>query len=90
MAGALVIGLPLLCDRACGWPAGASPSRGEFERLVQRTERLADQGLAAEPDETDFMALDPHDDGEFEELVRDALDELPVWARARWSATWRW
>ena len=31
----------------------------------------------AEPDETEFMDLDPYDDEDFEELVRDALDELP-------------
>lgn len=49
----------------------------EFERVVERSERLAREGLAAEPDETDFMALDPYSDPDFEELVRDALDDLP-------------
>ena len=49
----------------------------EFERVVQRSERLARDGTAAEPDEGEFMELDPYDDGDFEELVRDALDELP-------------
>ena len=53
----------------------------EFERVVQRAERLAADGLAVEPDEGEFMELDPYDDAEFEELVRDALDELPDWAR---------
>jgi len=79
VAGALVIGLPLLWLglRMADW----REPEPAFERRVQRTERLANQGLAAEPDETDFLALDPHDDREFEELVRDALDELPVWAR---------
>src|SRR5919107_876753 len=33
-------------------------------------------------DETEFMELDPYDDGDFEELVRDALDELPDLLRA--------
>jgi len=53
----------------------------EFERVVERAERLAADGLAAEPDEGEFMELDPYDDAQFEELVRDALDELPDWAR---------
>jgi predicted Zn-dependent protease with MMP-like domain len=52
-------------------------SEEEFERLVLRAERLARQGTAAEPDEGEFMDLDPYDDEDFEELVRDALDELP-------------
>jgi predicted Zn-dependent protease with MMP-like domain len=52
-------------------------SEADFEQVVRRTERLAREGLAAEPDEVDFMALDPLDDEDFEELVRDALDELP-------------
>ena len=45
--------------------------------MVVRSERLARDGLAAEPDETEFMALDPLDDEDFAEIVRDALDELP-------------
>jgi predicted Zn-dependent protease with MMP-like domain len=49
----------------------------EFERLVRRSERLARENLAAEPDESDFLRLDPHDPDDFEELVREALDDLP-------------
>ena len=49
----------------------------EFERLVQRSERLARENLAADPDESDFMALDPRNPQDFEELVRQALDDLP-------------
>jgi predicted Zn-dependent protease with MMP-like domain len=49
----------------------------EFELLVRRSEQLARQNLAAEPDETDFMALDPRNPADFEELVRQALDDLP-------------
>jgi predicted Zn-dependent protease with MMP-like domain len=49
----------------------------EFERLVRRSERLARENLAAEPDESDFIRLDPHDPDDFEELVREALDDLP-------------
>ena len=49
----------------------------EFEQLVRRSERLARENLAAEPDETEFMALDPRNPEDFEELVRQALDDLP-------------
>ena len=49
----------------------------EFERLVQRSERLARENLAADPDENEFMALDPRNPHDFEELVREALDDLP-------------
>jgi predicted Zn-dependent protease with MMP-like domain len=52
-------------------------SEEDFEQVVLRAERLAREGVAAEPDETDFLDLDPYDDDDFEELVRDALDELP-------------
>jgi predicted Zn-dependent protease with MMP-like domain len=52
-------------------------SEAEFERLVERSERLAREGLAAEPGEGEFMALDPYEDSDFAELVRDALDDLP-------------
>ncbi len=49
----------------------------DFEELVRRSERLARENLAAEPDESDFMQLDPYNPRDFEELVRDALDDLP-------------
>lgn len=49
----------------------------EFERLVVRSERLARDNLAAEPDEGEFAALDPSDPQDFDELVREALDDLP-------------
>jgi predicted Zn-dependent protease with MMP-like domain len=49
----------------------------DFEAVVERAERLARDGVAAEPDEVDFMDLDPYDDEDFAELVRDALDDLP-------------
>jgi predicted Zn-dependent protease with MMP-like domain len=52
-------------------------SEEDFERVVLRAERLAREGVAAEPDESEFLDLDPYDDDDFEELVRDALDELP-------------
>jgi predicted Zn-dependent protease with MMP-like domain len=46
----------------------------EFERLVVRSEQLAREAAAEEPD---FGALDPHDPDDFEILVREALDDLP-------------
>jgi len=52
-------------------------SEAEFEQLVRHSEELAREGLAVEPEEAEFMELDPLDDADFEELVRDALDELP-------------
>jgi predicted Zn-dependent protease with MMP-like domain len=63
-----------LAQRLGGWrPA----SEAEFELIVQRSERLARDGLAADPDESEFMELDPLNDEDFAELVRDALDDLP-------------
>lgn len=52
-------------------------SEQDFDRVVERSERLAREGTSAEPDEVDFMELDPYRDEDFEELVREALDELP-------------
>jgi predicted Zn-dependent protease with MMP-like domain len=49
----------------------------EFEELVRRSERLARDNLAAEPDELEFMELDPRNPADFETLVREALDDLP-------------
>jgi predicted Zn-dependent protease with MMP-like domain len=49
----------------------------EFEALVRRSERLARENLAAEPDEDEFLELDPRNPADFEELVRQALDDLP-------------
>jgi predicted Zn-dependent protease with MMP-like domain len=68
--GAMAIGL-----RLADWRDPESEE--DFEQVVLRAERLAREGLAAEPDETDFLDLDPYDDDDFEELVRDALDDLP-------------
>jgi predicted Zn-dependent protease with MMP-like domain len=73
--GAIAVGL-----RLADWREPASEE--EFERVVQRSERLAREGLAAEPEEGSFLALDPYDDEDFAELVRDALDDLPDLLRA--------
>ena len=82
VAGAVVIAGPLvwLALRLADWRDPESEE--DFERVVQRSERLARDDLAVEPDEDEFLALDPYDDDEFAELVRAALDDLPDWARA--------
>ena len=49
----------------------------EFERLVVRSEELARENLAVEPDEGEFLELDPYDRDDFDTLVREALDDLP-------------
>jgi predicted Zn-dependent protease with MMP-like domain len=74
-AGALGAGMILIGLRMADWQE--PEDEAEFERVVQRAERLAREGTYAEPDETEFMDLDPYDDHDFEELVRDALDDLP-------------
>ncbi|HUB76546.1 MAG TPA: metallopeptidase family protein [Solirubrobacteraceae bacterium] len=57
--------------------AGWTQSESEFELTVRRSERLAREGLAPDPDELELLELDPMDDADFEELVRDALDDMP-------------
>lgn len=52
-------------------------SEAEFEKIVIRSERLARENLAAEPDEGEFMELDPFNPVDFETLVQEALDDLP-------------
>jgi len=52
-------------------------SEADFERIVEESERLARDGVAHEPEEGEFLDLDPYDDEDFAELVREALDELP-------------
>ena len=74
-AGALGAAMILVGLRMADWQE--PEDEAEFERVVQRAERLAREGTYAEPDESEFMDLDPYDDHDFEELVRDALDDLP-------------
>lgn len=58
--------------------AGWNPvNEDDFEDVVRRTERLAADGLYVDPDENDFLALDPYRDADFEQIVADALDDLP-------------
>ncbi len=73
--GAIAIGLRLADYRE-------PESEEEFEHVVRRAERLAREGTVAEPGEDEFLDLDPYDDEDFEELVRDALDDLPDLLRA--------
>jgi predicted Zn-dependent protease with MMP-like domain len=70
--GALMMSLGL---RLAGW--SEPESEADFERLVQESERLAREGVAPDPDELAFLDLDPYDDEDFAELVREAMDELP-------------
>lgn len=65
----------LVFIRMAGWREPESEE--DFDRVVLRAERLAADGLAVEPDEHEFEALDPFDDRDFEALVREALDDLP-------------
>lgn len=74
-AAALFWAMTVVGLKLAGWQEPESEE--EFERVVQNTERLARQGTFPEPEETEFMDLDPYSDEDFEELVRDALDELP-------------
>jgi predicted Zn-dependent protease with MMP-like domain len=74
-AAALFWAMTIVGLKLAGWQEPESEE--EFERVVQNTERLARQGTFPEPEETEFMDLDPFSDEDFEELVRDALDELP-------------
>jgi len=74
-AGALGAGMILVGLRMADWQE--PEDEAEFERVVQRAERLAREGTYAEPDETEFLDFDPYDDHDFEEPVRDELDDLP-------------
>ncbi len=78
----LVVGVAVLggvvafaTTRLAGW--GDPATEQEFELIVEQSERLATAGLAVAPDEGEFLELDPLSDGDFAELVRDALDDLP-------------
>jgi predicted Zn-dependent protease with MMP-like domain len=75
VATALMGAVALVAVRLAGWRDPESET--EFDEIVRQSERLAREGLAANPQENEFMELDPLDDDDFEELVRDALDDLP-------------
>lgn len=78
--GVLIVGViagvaAMIAVRLGGWRDPESET--EFEELVRHSEELAREGLAVDPEEDEFEALDPLDDEDFAELVRDALDDLP-------------
>ena len=75
LAAALMACGAFVAVRLAGWRDPESES--EFEQIVLHSEALAREGLAPDPEESEFMELDPLDDADFEELVREALDELP-------------
>jgi predicted Zn-dependent protease with MMP-like domain len=75
VAAVLMGGVAFVAVRMAGWRDPESET--EFEEIVRNSETLARQGLAVPPDESEFTELDPLDDHDFEELVRDALDDLP-------------
>jgi predicted Zn-dependent protease with MMP-like domain len=82
-----VLGIVLTCAMVAGLGIGLVVARlanyqdpedeAEFERLVVRSEELARENLAAEPEEDEFLELDPFNPVDFETLVREALDDLP-------------
>jgi predicted Zn-dependent protease with MMP-like domain len=78
--GVIVLVIALIIDRMSDYREPADED--EFEELVLYSERLAADNLAAEPDEYEFADLDPYNPRDFEELVREALDELPDLLRA--------
>jgi predicted Zn-dependent protease with MMP-like domain len=75
VAAVLMGGVAFVAVRLAGWRDPESET--EFEEIVRHSEELAREGLAWDPGESEFMELDPLDDSDFEELVRDALDDLP-------------
>jgi predicted Zn-dependent protease with MMP-like domain len=75
VAAVLMGGAAFVAVRMAGWRD--PESEHEFDQIVRNSEALAREGLAVDPEESEFMELDPLDDEDFEELVRDALDDLP-------------
>jgi predicted Zn-dependent protease with MMP-like domain len=74
-AALLMGGAAFVAVRLAGWRD--PESEADFEEVVRHSEQLAREGLVVDPGEEEFMELDPLNDDDFEELVRDALDELP-------------
>jgi predicted Zn-dependent protease with MMP-like domain len=73
-AGVVLVGgaAALVMVRLAGWRDPESEE--DFEALVQRAEALAAEGWAPDMDEE----RDPYDQDDFDELVREAIDELPL------------
>ena len=83
LIAALTSAVAFVAVHLAGWRD--PESEDEFEELVRHSEELAREGLVVDPDEAEFMALDPLNDEDFEELVRDALGRpaRPLAQRAR-------
>ncbi len=88
-AGAVILfgGLAWFMLRMADWRA--PESEAEFEQVVERSERLAREGISGEADddweeedeEDDGLGwdgLDPRDPDDFDRLVELALDDLPL------------
>jgi len=75
VAASLTALVAFVAVRLAGWRDPESES--EFEEIVRQSEALAREGLVVDPDEAEFLELDPLDDDDFEEIVREALDDLP-------------
>jgi len=75
LAAALMGGIAFVAVRMAGWRDPESET--EFDEIVLHAEQLAREGLVVDPEEREFLELDPLNDEDFEELVRDALDDLP-------------
>src|SRR5690242_13968312 len=82
-AGAVIVGgaVVLAMIRLAGWHDPESET--DFEALVLRTERLAARGSwdeweQDEDEDEDEGLFDPHNDADFNVLVRRAIDDLPL------------
>jgi predicted Zn-dependent protease with MMP-like domain len=81
-AGAVIIGgaVVLTMIRLAGWREPESEE--EFEAIVERAERLAAEDAwnetpEYEPEDEELL-LDPHNEEDFQALVRSAIDDLPL------------
>src|SRR5437764_10717211 len=63
VAAALMGAAAFVAVRMAGWRDPESES--EFDEIVRHSEQLAREGLAVDPDESEFMELDPLDDEDF-------------------------
>jgi predicted Zn-dependent protease with MMP-like domain len=82
-AGAVIIGgaAILVMMRLAGWRDPESEE--DFEKLVQRAERLAAEDSWGESEDyegedDDEYLVDPHNEEDFKALVRSAIDDLPL------------
>lgn len=81
-AAVIVLGgiVVAIAQRLAGWREPATEA--EFDELVERAERLARDESWAEGDDDfdddDDELFDPHDEEDFQAIVRSALDDLPL------------